>query len=629
VPSDFVSAMTPTSNERDGLVHLDVSVNDRNGDSTTGLLAKDFTLFDEGAPATILSLREANQACAQGNQNDRLNEVVLVLDHVNLSDLRFSLVKRETIRFLQQNGGRLACPTSVYAFTLGGLYSSAIPTTDGNALAEDIARDRFQRTLWQIPQARAGDINDLNGRRYLLWDKALQTIYTIAIERRDKPGRKLMVWMGFGWPVNLGAQPHRDNDFSSLIELSTRIREARMVICQVTNWPDPQEFNFAYTNYLAGIRSVSELENLGVVPYAHFALQVLAIQSGGLILDNSPDIPQGIDHCIRDAGTFYTVSFDPPHAAHTDEYHDLKVEVASPGLSAHTDTGYYNQPVFYDQPRVPAKQVTVHELRLALDAAGGEGDGELAKELTGLELSERLSSKDLNEWKSRLRGKRSKMALTALADGSVFRDPPASDVTADPAPDHEAQVLILKRTVEYLAQVMPRLPDFFATRTTIQFEQRSVTENQTWKTALPDQALREGATEVATLLYRNGRERQIVEDRTGSRSSRSIQKNLNFIGVFGPILYSTLRDAMSGGNGLVWSRWEHGDNGTEAVFHYTARNREPSFVVENCCLRNGQVFRARANYHGELAVNAATGTILRLTMESEGLLSLICHRFGS
>jgi VWFA-related protein len=610
--------MTPTSNQREGLIHIDVSVKDPKGDSRTGISAKDFTLLDEGSPAKILSLRAANEDRAQDDENERLSEVVLVLDHVNLSDVQFSLVRREAVRFLRQAGGRLACPTSVYVFTMGGLYASAIPTVDGNELADAIARDHFPRTLWQIPQARAGDISDLNNRRYLLWDKALQTIYTIAIERRDKPGRKLVVWLGPGWPVNLGAQQHRDNDFYSLVELSTRIREARTVICQVTDWPDPQEFNFAYTNFLAGIRSVPELENSGVIrPFAHFALQVLAIQSGGLILDDSPDIPRGIDHCIQDAGAFYTLSFDPPHAAHTDEYHDLKVEVASPGLSAHTTTGYYNQPVFYDQPRVPSRQITIHELRQLLYASGEERDSELANELTGLELSERLSSPELTELKSRLRGKRSKQALTALADRSVFRDPPASEIPADPAPDHDAQVEILKRTVKYLDDVMPKLPDFFATRTTTQFEQRSATENQTWKTAPADQSLHEGATEVATLRYRNGREQQIVEEQKTSRNSRIIRKNLNFIGVFGPILYSTLRDATSDGNGLTWSRWERGDHGTEAVFRYDARNQEPSFVIENCCLRNGRMFRARANYHGELAVDAATGTILRLTMESE------------
>ncbi len=618
VPADFESAMTPTSNQREGLIHLDVSVKDRNGNSRMGLPSTEFTLLDDGAPARILSFRAANEACAQGDENERLREVVLVLDHVNLSDVQFSFVKRETIKFLRQNGGRLACPTSVYVFTIGGLYASAMATTDGNALAEDIARDRFPRSLWQIPQPRAGDINDLNGRRYLLWDKALQTIYTIAVERRDKPGRKLVVWMGFGWPVNLGAQEHRDNDFYTLVELSTRIREARMVICQVTDWPDPQEFNFAYTNFVAGIRSVSELENAGIVrPFAHFALQVLAIQSGGLILDSSPDIPKGIEHCIQEAGAFYTLSFDPPHAANIDEYHDLKLEVASPGLSAHTTTGYYNQPVFYDQPRVPSRQITVHELQQVLDTDRGERDGELADELTGLELSERLSSQELTEWMSRLRGKRSRMALTALADGSVFCDPPASEIPPEPVPNHEAQVEMLKRTVKYLAEVIPRLPDFFATRTTVQFEQRSPTENQTWKAAPADQSLREGATEVATLLYRNGHEQQIVEKRKSSRSSRSIQKNLNFIGVFGPIIYSTLRDATSDGNGLTWSRWERGEQGNKAVFHYTVHSKNPSWDVVDCCLRSGEVFRTNPEYHGELAIDPETGAVLRLTMETE------------
>jgi hypothetical protein len=147
VPADFGSALTPTSNERDGLIHLDVSVKDRNGDSRTGLSGKEFTLLDDGVPAKILSFRTVNEAGAEGDEIERLSEVVLVLDHVNLSDLQFSLVKRETIKYLRQNGGRLARPTTVYLFALGALYASAIATTDGNALAEDIARDRFPRTL--------------------------------------------------------------------------------------------------------------------------------------------------------------------------------------------------------------------------------------------------------------------------------------------------------------------------------------------------------------------------------------------------------------------------------------------------------------------------------------------------
>jgi hypothetical protein len=371
------------------------------------------------------------------------------------------LVKSESIKFLRQNGGHLAQATSAYRFTLTGLYASAKPPTDGNALAEDVAHYRSPRMLFKFPPNHDPRMT-AQAWRYLLWDRALQTIYSVAIERRDKPGRKVLVWMGFGWPIIGGPKKGSDQDFSTLVELSTRIREARMVISEVTTWSDPLVFNtvfagnFDYPDYLAGVRTPSDLEH----PYLHFALPVLAIQSGGLFLDAPPDFMRAIEHCVQDASAFYTVSFDPPRAAHPDEYHALKVQIGTHGLSARTNTGYYDQPVFYDQPRVPARRVTVHELEQILDAASEGHDGELAKLLTGLELTERLNSRQFSLWQDRLRGKKSKSALAVLADNSVFLDPPAEEILSHPAPEGDAQRQILSQTVKYLDEVLPKLPDF-------------------------------------------------------------------------------------------------------------------------------------------------------------------------
>ena len=204
-----------------------------------------------------------------------------IRDRVNLSPVQLEVVKDESIKFLRQNGGHLGQPASVYWFTTSGLYASANPTTDGNALAEDVAHHRSPRELWTVPPNRARNIN-------ALWDRALQTVYSIAIERRDKPGRKLLVWMGFGWPAS-GPLEQRDTAFASLVELSTRIREARMVISQVSSWPYPISVsNFHYADYVAGVRTPRDLK--GSEPEdatPHFALPVLALQSGGLVLDAS------------------------------------------------------------------------------------------------------------------------------------------------------------------------------------------------------------------------------------------------------------------------------------------------------------------------------------------------------
>ena len=254
-----------------GLIHLDVAATDREGKPFSALAAKDFTMLDNSVPQKIVSFAASNQAT---DENERLTEVVLVLDEVNLSSIQFQFVQDESIKYLRQNGGHLAQPVSIYWFTTFGLYASAQPTADGNVLAEDVAHNRSHRVLWQLPPHRDVHVTP-ESERYRQWDRALQTLYCIAIERRNKPGRKVLVWMGFGWPAR-GPIERNDNaplfgsrlissstPFTSLVELSTRIREARIVISQVTAWADPVFPNFDYTQYLAGVRTLSDLKKAG------------------------------------------------------------------------------------------------------------------------------------------------------------------------------------------------------------------------------------------------------------------------------------------------------------------------------------------------------------------------------
>ena len=67
----------------EGITHLDVAATDREGKPFSGLAAKDFTLMDNGVPQKIVSFAASNQQPT--NENERLAEVVLVLDEVNLS----------------------------------------------------------------------------------------------------------------------------------------------------------------------------------------------------------------------------------------------------------------------------------------------------------------------------------------------------------------------------------------------------------------------------------------------------------------------------------------------------------------------------------------------------------------
>jgi hypothetical protein len=86
---------------------------------------------------------------------------------------------------------------------------------------------------------------------------------------------------------------------------------------------------------------------------------VLAVQSGGRVLSSSSGLVGPMEDSIENAGIFYSLTFDPPLAAHADEYHSLQVEVNQPSLTVDTSKGYYNQPFYNDPPDTRIQRVTV------------------------------------------------------------------------------------------------------------------------------------------------------------------------------------------------------------------------------------------------------------------------------
>jgi hypothetical protein len=93
-----------------------------------------------------------------------------------------------------------------------------------------------------------------------------------------------------------------------------------------------------YQDFLKGVSKQSQV-NVG-----DLSLQVLAVQSGGLALASDNDVASLLQKCLADTEAYYELSFVPAPADHRDEYHNLLVQVAKPGLTARTRTGYYAEP---------------------------------------------------------------------------------------------------------------------------------------------------------------------------------------------------------------------------------------------------------------------------------------------
>lgn len=257
-----------------------------------------------------------------------------------------------------------------------------------------------------------------------------------------------------------------------------------------------------------------------------------------------------------------------------------------------------------------AKRVTVAQLDHVIVSSRKKKDSKVAESLNGLQLTQRLSAKRLTAFEAALPGPNSRRALVALADQAIFLDPPSEEISNRPAPDIAEQRAIAAKSVDYVKATLQQLPNLFARRDTIRYEDmpaglRAANVNA----LLPFQPLHPVSRSIATVLYRDGQE--IVQTAAEQGGSTSATSGLNTSGEFGPIFSVVYGDLPK--SNLAWSHWEQGDTGLEAVFHFAVPKAASHYQVEFCCIR-GRIFQQFTAYHGELTIDPSTGTILRLTL---------------
>ena len=102
-----------------------------------------------------------------------------------------------------------------------------------------------------------------------------------------------------------------DFGFDEATELSTRLREARITLDNINVWPNP-DLSFNYHDYLEAPRSQKDMQP------AKMALQVIAMHTGGVVLDSSGALDRDIERCVEAGRSFYTLTFNPPRAASAD-----------------------------------------------------------------------------------------------------------------------------------------------------------------------------------------------------------------------------------------------------------------------------------------------------------------------
>ncbi len=260
------------------------------------------------------------------------------------------------------------------------------------------------------------------------------------------------------------------------------------------------------------------------------------------------------------------------------------------------------------------EQVTVAQLEQIVRGAKRERDGEAAKEIEHLQLTERLSSAKLALLSSELPGRNSKSALMAIGGVSVFLDPPLDEIPQKAAPDTAEQTQMKSQVTDYLKTILPKLPNFYARRFTTSFEEVWTPKDE--EGMHKRIALHSAGQFKATVYYREGKE--LVHDE-GAQEHGLITR-----GTFGPILSTVVLDAAHS-NTIQWSRWEKGPNGTMAVLRFQVPQSESHYQVSG----SGELgMIGPTAYHGEIGIDPASGTILRLMLQADPDLGSSIERAG-
>ena len=312
-----------------GPIHLNVEVTTHSGDPVPNLPQSAFTVLDNGKPQPIQSFRAVTADQAK-------TSVMLVVDAVNIPYIQLAYERNQIDAFLKANDGKLAVPTSILIFTDTGTQTTGF-TTNGNELSQtfdqkEIGLRDLRRSAGFWGAAERMDIS-------------LKTMEAILERARSLPGRKVILWVSPGWPLLSGPAVQltfnqEQSFFHTIVAISNVVREGDITIYAVDplGAVESPGRTFYYEEFLKGVSKPSQ-----VYP-GDVGLQVLAVQSGGLVLTGSNDIRALLQHCISDTRTFYEITYAPPPSDAHDEYHKVEVRVAAPDAKARTLQGYYGQP---------------------------------------------------------------------------------------------------------------------------------------------------------------------------------------------------------------------------------------------------------------------------------------------
>lgn len=205
---------------REGLLRIDVAIEEQSGHRIPELRPRDFTLLDDDRPTRIYTIQFSRE---KDMPPESPPELIFVFDDEALPTGQTVIEIQQFAKFLRQDAGVLSQPVLFYRISHDGVFASAKPWLDGNAAAAELETRSEPRLVSRGPESLSTLLMNRNGPHTF---NEVGTLGLIAIDQRSTPGRKMLVWFG-----DASSPIANDRCTENLAaELSTWLREARITV---------------------------------------------------------------------------------------------------------------------------------------------------------------------------------------------------------------------------------------------------------------------------------------------------------------------------------------------------------------------------------------------------------------